>query len=355
MGFSMCCFGSMTPDSRVKNDGQVCLEAISDDTKESPAVVKRYKWEEIEKYTMNFKEVIGIGGYSMVYLAKFPNSTLGAVKMYNNNSERLNQVFKSELEISQKLHHANIVKLLGYCDDNDGGVLVFEYIPKGNLQEELHNHQNNVKTKLTWKQRIKIAYQLAKALEYLHESCDLQIVHGDIKGSNILLDENLNCMLCDFGFAKMGFSSMIKPPSSSRLTMMGSPGYIDPHFLMTGIASKKSDVYSFGVILLELITGLEAFICSGENQILLSSVLRNKESFDVEKLVKMIDPRINQNENVDKEEVKIMGEIAARCLHHLPSLRPNSSEICIIMQEKISFVHDMLDVTEKSYGEEIKL
>ncbi|KAH9606520.1 hypothetical protein KSS87_018910 [Heliosperma pusillum] len=351
MGFTMCCFGSTTshtPASRAKNDDQVFPEAISEDTKESSGLVKRYKWEEIEKYTMNFKEVIGIGGYSTVYLAKFPNSTLGAIKRYNNNSERLNQVFKSELEISQKLHHANIVKLLGYCDENDEGVLVFEYIPKGNLQEELHNNQNNVKTNLTWKQRMKIAYQLAKALEYLHESCDLQIVHGDIKGSNILLDENLNCMLCDFGFAKMGFSSMIKPPSSSRLTMMGSPGYIDPHFLMTGIASKKSDVYSFGVILLELITGLEAFICSGEKQVLLTTVLRNKENFDVEKLVKMIDPRINQNENVDKDEVKIMGEIAARCLHHLPSLRLTSSEICRIMQEKFNFVPDIPEMSEKS-------
>ncbi|XP_074283228.1 putative receptor-like protein kinase At1g33260 [Silene latifolia] len=350
MGFFLGCFGPTTKrerGSRAKNEDRVCQDVVPVDGEESsPNMVKRYKWEEIERYTQNFKEVIGIGGYSTVYLAKFPNSTLGAVKVYNN-SERLNQIFKSELEISQKLHHANIVKLLGYCDDKDEGVLIFEYIPKGNLQEKLHNDESKLKNQLTWKQRMKIAYQLAKALEYLHESCDLQIVHGDIKASNILLDENHNSLLCDFGFAKMGFSSMIKPPSSSRIKMMGSPGYIDPHFLMTGIASKKSDVYSFGVILLELITGLEAFICSGERQVLLTSLVRNKENFDVEKVVKMIDPRISRDECVNKEEVKVMSNIAARCLHHLPSLRLSSSEICKIMQEKLCSLPEMLVTSDK--------
>ncbi|KAK9699070.1 hypothetical protein RND81_08G151000 [Saponaria officinalis] len=338
MGFFLGCFGSKTTKRTPT------VEAISEDDD----MIRKYKWEEIEKYTMNFEEVIGVGGYSTVYLAKFSETKLGAVKIYNS-SDRLNQVFRSELEISQKLHHSNIVKLLGYCDDKDEGVLVFEYIPKGNLQEKLHNEdQNNSKDQITWKQRINIAYKLAKSLEYLHESCELQIVHGDIKASNILLDENLNPLLCDFGFAKMGFSSMIKPPSSSRIAMMGSPGYIDPHFLMTGIASKKSDVYSFGVILLELITGLEAFICSGERQVLLTSVVRNKDSFDVDKLVKMIDPRISRNERVDSEEVKVVGDIAARCLHHLPSLRLSATEICKMLQDKFCFEPDLLVKSEKS-------
>ncbi|KAK9716090.1 hypothetical protein RND81_06G210500 [Saponaria officinalis] len=339
MNFFMGCFGSTT-GARVENEDRVGPETL----------VKRYKWEEIERYTMKFREVIGVGGYSRVYLAKFPNLTFGAIKVYNNCSERLNQVFKSELEISQMLNHPNIVKLLGYCHDKDEGALVFEYIPKGNLQEKLHNNKdnqnNNANTHyLTWKQRMKIAYQLAKALDYLH---DLQIVHGDIKGSNLLLDENLNCILCDFGFAKMGFSSMIKPPSSSRISIIGTPGYIDPHFLMTGIASKKSDVYSFGVIVLELITGLQAYICSGEREVLLTLIVKNKERFDFETLVKLIDPRIVRNENVDMEEVKVMGEIAASCLHYLPSLRLTSSEICKLFQDKISYISDVLVISKKT-------
>ncbi|KAL9230757.1 hypothetical protein vseg_006068 [Gypsophila vaccaria] len=335
MGFFLGCFGSKTRRTRVS-------ESKTDEATEEPTtqgMVRKYKWEEIEKYTMKFKEVIGVGGYSTVYLAKFSDTKLGAVKVYNC-SERLNQVFRSELQISQKLHHANIVNLLGYCDDRDEGVLVFEYIQKGNLQESLHNEddKNNLKhQQLTWKQRMNIAYKLAKSLEYLHESCELQIVHGDIKASNILLDESLNPLLCDFGFAKMGFSSMIKPPSSSRIAMMGSPGYIDPHFLMTGIASKKSDVYSFGVILLELVTGLEAFICAEDRQVLLTSVVRNKDGFDVDKLVKMVDPRITRQERVDWAEVKAVGDIAARCLHHLPSLRLSATEICKMLQETFCY------------------
>lgn len=161
---------------------------------------------------------------------------------------------------------------------------MFEYVPNGNLQDKLHTakttriRRGGRKTAagaggdeeeqgvLSWNSRIKIAFQLAQALEYLHHQCPLQIVHGDIKASNILLDHQLNCKLCDFGSAKMGFASSVFPPSPpppppmSRM-MVGSPGYTDPHYLRTGIASKKNDVYSFGVILLELITGREA-LCS---------------------------------------------------------------------------------------------
>ena len=195
--------------------------------------------------------------------------------------------------------------------------------------------------KLTWKQRITIAYQLAQALEYLHESNDLHIVHGDIKSSNVLLDHHFNTKLCDFGFAKMGFSSMIKPPSS-RITMMGSPGYIDPHFLMTGIASKKSDVYSFGVILLELITGFEAFICSGvQKQVLLTSIVRTKDSFDVEKVIKLVDPTLIKGEGFDLEEIKGMASIAGDCIHHLPTLRPSASDVCKMIKQIMCSSHNV--------------
>ncbi|KAL2900998.1 hypothetical protein RDABS01_026080 [Bienertia sinuspersici] len=339
MSFFMGCFGCTSSCDATNND-RVTPEGVSVDKTTSSEGVKRYSWAEIESLTMNFKEVIGVGGYSTVYLAKFHDSSLGAIKIYNS-SDRLNQVFKSELEISQKLHHAYIVKLVGYCDERDEGALVFEYMRKGNLQEELHDNHYQISSgdknlkpqKLTWKQRISIAYQLAQALEYLHDSGDLHIVHGDIKSSNILLDDHLNCKLCDFGCAKMGFSSMIEPPSSSRIAMMGSPGYIDPHFLMTGIASKKSDVYSFGVILLQLITGIEAFVSSGEEkQVLLTSIVRSKGSFDVDKVLKMVDPTI---QSIDIEQLKTLAYIAGGCLNQLPSLRLSASDICNIMREKL--------------------
>lgn len=217
---------------------------------------------------------------------------------------------------------------------------MFEYVPGGNLQEKLHNHKREGGSKNTraavvpWKSRMKIAYQLAQAIEYLHEKCPLQIVHGDIKSSNILLDEQLNCKLCDFGSAKMGFSSTVLPPSSytrANRMMMGSPGYTDPHYLRTGIASKKNDVYSFGVILLELITGKEA-LCSQNGERLTSMVgpLLKDESKVAETLV---DARL---EGVDLEEVKTIAVLAAMCLSDSATIRPSASDIVRIMSSQIS-------------------
>ncbi|KAJ8428561.1 hypothetical protein Cgig2_000425 [Carnegiea gigantea] len=257
---------------------------------------------------MNFKEVIRVGGYSMVYLAKFPDSTLGAVKIYNS-SERLNQVFKNDLEICQKLHHAHIVKLLGYCDERD-------CLHNQTLSSQ-NKTQKNPNLTLTWKQRMSIAYQLAQTLDHLHDNSNPHIIHGDIKSSNILLDDRLECQFSDFGCAHVGFLSVMKPDLiiPRGIHDGGVPGNMDPHFIMTGISSKKSDVYSFGVILLELITGLEACTCSGERHVLLTSRVKTQDKFDVEKVVKMVHKRVLHED----EELKAIASIAGNCLYHLPS------------------------------------
>ncbi|KAL3524527.1 hypothetical protein ACH5RR_017361 [Cinchona calisaya] len=305
----------------------------------------RFTWDEMQRYTSNFSSVIGSGGFSNVYLAQFRDSTLGAIKIHSSCSERLNRVYKQELEILLRLRHDNIVKLLGYCDDTEEGVLVFEYVPNGNLQERLASVGG-----LSWKSRMRIAFQLAQALEYLHDKCPLQIVHGDIKASNILLDQQLNCKLCDFGSAKMGFSSTVLPPSSSssddprrrrRMMLLGSPGYTDPHYLRTGIPSKKNDVYSFGVIVLELITGREA-LCSRTGERLTSvagPILK-----DASKASQMLDARLLQQQEEYKfngefdyllEQVKAMASISAMCLSDTPSLRPSASDIVNAMMTKV--------------------
>jgi len=192
-----------------------------------------------------------------------------------------------------------------------------------------------------------IAYQLAQTLDHLHEHSNPHIIHGDIKSSNILLDDHLECQLTDFGCAHVGFSSLMKPSSSRVASMMvGSPGYMDPHFIMTGISSKKSDIYSFGVVLLELITGLEACTCSGERQVLLTSRVKTQDKFDVEKVVKIVDKRVLHG-GVKDEELKAIASIAENCLRHLPSLRPSASEICRIMREEIPCVSSILVPSEK--------
>jgi serine/threonine protein kinase len=228
--------------------------------------------------------------------------------------------------------------------------MVFEYVPNGSLQEKLHDAERESLV-LSWRSRMTVAFQLAQALEYLHEKCTPQIVHGDIKASNILLDEHLNCKLCDFGFAKMGFASTVQPPSSSpysssssssplrmKQVMMGSPGYTDPHYLRTGIASKKNDVYSFGVVLLELVTGMEAF-CSEREQFLTSilrPMLRNVSELGAREVAEMVDPRLAWD--YDLEEARAILSISALCLGQSPILRPSASSILQSFKENISSI-----------------
>ncbi|KAF9603752.1 hypothetical protein IFM89_037838 [Coptis chinensis] len=293
---------------------------------------KEFSWEEIVRLSRNFSTVIGQGGFSTIYLASFSDSSLGALKIHQH-SERLDRIFKQELEILLRVRHENIVQLLGYCDeaaDDGGSALVFEYLPNGNLQEKLQGIGNGG---LPWKSRAWIAFQLARAIDYLHDKCTLPIIHGDIKTSNVLLDDQLNCKLCDFGFAKMGFSATVLP--SSSLTLMGSPGYIDPHYLRTGIASKKNDVYSFGVILLELITGIEAF-CSEKEQLLTTLVgpLLRGDKVDLQPLMAWGQDLSNS----DLEEVMDVVSIAARCLMQQPSLRPSMADILATMRHKLSSI-----------------
>ncbi|XP_010530420.1 PREDICTED: probable receptor-like protein kinase At4g10390 [Tarenaya hassleriana] len=297
--------------------------------------VKSYSWEEIESLTSNFVRLIGSGGYSSVYMSRLPGSDKAALKVHVG-SHRLYQVFRVELGVLLRLHHPNIVKLLGYFDDSEeNGALLLEYLPNGNLQEKLSCNSKQV---LPWRNRTSIAFQLAQAIEHMHEKCSPPIVHGDIKSSNILLDERFNCKLCDFGSAKVGFSSMVQPPPptmsprSKQVMMIGSPGYTDPHYLRTGVASKKMDMYGFGVVVLELVSGNEAF-CAEKGLMLvhkarplIHEILDLGSDIAEEKVKEFLDPRLSRD-SLDIEEVKAMLVVAALCLHSSPSLRPSASQV----------------------------
>ncbi|XP_030453962.1 probable receptor-like protein kinase At1g33260 [Syzygium oleosum] len=307
---------------------------------------RRYRWEELQGMTTEFSRAIGSGGFSTVYLATLDGSSesgLAAVKVQCGGGERLSLAFKQELEILLRVRHENIVRLLGYCDDRDEGALVFEYIPNGNLQEKLHGNHLQRGTVLPWSHRVLMAFQLAQAIEHLHEKCALQIVHGDVKSSNVLLDEDLNCKLCDFGSAKMGFSSLILPPSSSsspraKQIMMGSPGYTDPHYLRTGIASKKNDIYSYGVVVLELVTGIEAF-CEERGLLLTSmatTLLQEEGELDVARAAEMVDPRLSGEFEI--EEVKAMVGVARSCMQQSHTLRPSATRVLEFFRERIPSV-----------------
>lgn len=207
---------------------------------------------------------------------------------------------------------------------------MFEYIPNGTLEDKLHcdgegEVRGIVDKPLTWLERMSISYNLAISLEYLHENCHPQIIHSDLKPSNILLSNTLQSKLCDFGSAKIGFSSSMTPspiPRNLRHAIVGSPGYSDPHYLKTGMTSKKSDVYSFGVLLMELVTGVRAFDEEKGGNLLTVEMMG------------VVDRRLDGK--FDDKERNILEDVVRRCVGEQPSLRPSMSEIVAIFTDKIT-------------------
>ncbi|CAN6304582.1 unnamed protein product [Urochloa humidicola] len=293
-----------------------------EENKAAEAGPRGLSWAQVEAMTGRFTSaVVGEGGFSTVYLARL-SGALAAVKVHRS-SERLHRVFRQELDALQRVRHPHIVRLLAFCDQQEEGVLVLEFAANGNLHERLHGGGKAGGT-MPWARRVTVALQVAQALEYLHDRCEPQVVHGDVKASNVLLDASMSAKLCDFGSARMGFSAAVRPRSSAR-TMLGSPGYVDPHYIRSGVVTKKSDVYSFGVLLLELLTGMEAF-CADEGGRLLTAVLaprlRGGGGGDARGLV---DERLGTA--YDAAEAAAVAELAAACVGENPSLRPSMADV----------------------------
>ncbi|XP_045819707.1 probable receptor-like serine/threonine-protein kinase At4g34500 isoform X1 [Trifolium pratense] len=210
-----------------------------------------YSLKEVEMATRGFSEgnVIGEGGYGVVYRGVLQDSVV-AVKNLHNNKGQAEKEFKVEVEAIGKVRHKNLVRLVGYCAEGARRMLVYEYVENGNLEQWLHGNVGPF-SPLTWDIRMKIAIGTAKGLSYLHEGLEPKVVHRDIKSSNILLDKNWNAKVSDFGLAKLLGSE--KTHVTTRV--MGTFGYVSPEYASTGMLNERSDVYSFGVLLMEIITG----------------------------------------------------------------------------------------------------
>lgn len=196
------------------------------------------------------QHVLGEGGYGVVYKGKLINGTEVAVKKLLNNLGQAEKEFRVEVEAIGHVRHKNLVRLLGYCIEGVHRMLVYEYVNNGNLEQWLHGamHERGV---LTWEARMKVILGTAKALAYLHEAIEPKVVHRDIKSSNILMDDEFNAKVSDFGLAKLLGSG----ESHITTRVMGTFGYVAPEYANTGMLNEKSDIYSFGVLLLEAITG----------------------------------------------------------------------------------------------------
>ncbi|KAL2931555.1 Cysteine-rich receptor-like protein kinase 6 [Bienertia sinuspersici] len=206
----------------------------------------------IKTATGNFapENKLGEGGFGEVYKGILENGQEIAVKRLSSNSRQGNAEFKTEVALVAKLRHKNLVKLLGFCVSSDEKILVYEFLPKSSLDRFLMDQTRQ--SSLDWQTRFKIIIGIARGLLYLHEDSPLKVIHRDLKSSNILLDDDMNPKIADFGLAKL-FG--VDQTQGNTRRIVGTYGYMAPEYAITGHYSAKSDVYSFGVIVLEMVSG----------------------------------------------------------------------------------------------------
>ncbi|KAM0895652.1 hypothetical protein ACQ4PT_023702 [Festuca glaucescens] len=211
---------------------------------------RRFTYKELDKFTNKFERFIGQGGFGLVYYGRLEDNSEVAVKMRSESATRGLEEFLAEVHSLTKVHHRNLVSLVGYCLENDHLALVYEYMSRGNLCDHLRGKYGD--ETLDWAIRVRVVLEAAQGLDYLHKGCSLPIVHRDVKTSNILLGQNLRAKLADFGLSKTYLSETQTHISTNAA---GSAGYFDPEYYHTGRLTESSDVYSFGIVLLEIATG----------------------------------------------------------------------------------------------------
>ncbi|GAA0151936.1 hypothetical protein LIER_10543 [Lithospermum erythrorhizon] len=283
-----------------------------------------FAYDELVAATGRFKEenFLGEGGFGRVYKGHLKDTgQVVAIKQLDRNGVQGIREFVVEVVTLSMADNPNLVQLIGYCAEGEQRLLVYEYMPLGSLEDHLHDLRRNVK-RLDWSTRMKIAAGAAQGLQYLHDKMKPPVIYRDLKCSNILLGEEYNPKLSDFGLAKVGPSGD-KTHVSTRV--MGTYGYCAPDYAMTGQLTFKSDIYSFGVVLLELITGRRAIDMTkrgAEHNL----VLWAKPLFkDRKKFREMADPALEGRYPTRGLYQSLA--IAAMCLQEQPNMRPVIADV----------------------------
>ncbi|XP_019086545.1 PREDICTED: serine/threonine-protein kinase At3g07070-like [Camelina sativa] len=294
--------------------------------KESPNSIEAesFTFRELATATNSFRQefLIGAGGFGRVYKGKLEKTgQVVAVKQLDRNGLQGDREFLVEIFRLSLLHHPNLASLIGYCLDGDQRLLVYEFMPLCSLEDHLLD-VGAEQQPLDWNSRIRIALGAAKGLAYLHEKANPPVIYRDFKSSNILLNEDFDAKLSDFGLAKLGSVGDTQNVSSR---VIGTYGYCAPEYQKTGQLTVKSDVYSFGVVLLELITGkrvIDTTRTSHEQNLVTwaQPIFREPNRFP-----ELADPLL-QGEFPEKSLNQFVA-VAAMCLQEEPIVRPLISDV----------------------------
>ncbi|KAG0503969.1 hypothetical protein HPP92_004041 [Vanilla planifolia] len=284
-------------------------------------------YRELMQATSNFSsdKIIGKGGSSTVYLGCLDDGKKVAVKILKPSVDVLKD-FLPEIEIITKLHHKNIISLYGFCAENQHLALVYDFLSRGSLEDNLLDKSNH----LGWAERYKIAVGVAEALSYLHSNDGTQpVIHRDVKSSNILLSDSFEPQLSDFGLAQWAESPPQNRENTACNDLAGTFGYLAPEYFMYGKIDEKVDIYAFGVVLLELVSGRKP-VCNGCPKGQESLVMWAKPSLLSGKFEQLVDSLLGDNYVFDEMERMLLA--ASLCIRQSPHFRPSAALVLKLLQ-----------------------
>ncbi|KAI4376891.1 hypothetical protein MLD38_014599 [Melastoma candidum] len=282
----------------------------------------RFTYQDLQIATNNFSMKLGQGGFGSVYQGILPDGTRLAVKKLEGIGQGKKE-FRAEVCIIGSIHHHHLVRLKGFCAEGSHRLLAYEYMAKGSLDKWIFTRNNE--QVLDWKMRYNIAIGTAKGLAYLHEDCDVKIVHCDIKPENVLLDDNFLAKVSDFGLAKL----MTREQSLVFTTLRGTRGYLAPEWITNYAISEKSDVYSYGMVLLEIISGRHNYN-PGETSLKSHFPSYAFKMMEEGRLMELLDSKIETQET--DETVLAAIKVALWCIQEDMNLRPSMTKVVQMLE-----------------------
>ncbi|RDX57789.1 Cysteine-rich receptor-like protein kinase 2, partial [Mucuna pruriens] len=292
-----------------------------------------YKYKDLKAATKNFsvENKLGEGGFGAVYKGTLKNGKIVAIKkLVLGKSSKMEDDFEGEVKLISNVHHRNLVRLLGCCSKGEERILVYEYMANSSLDRFLFGDKGF----LNWKQRYDIILGTARGLAYLHEEFHVSIIHRDIKTANILLDDDFQPKIADFGLARL------LPGDRSHLStkFAGTLGYTAPEYAMHGQLSEKADTYSYGIVVLEIISGQKSTDVKNQEDVREYLLQRAWKLYERGMQLEVVDKGIDPNE-YDAEEVKKIIEIALLCTQASAATRPTMSEVVVLLKSKSLVEH----------------